>query len=213
MKLKILIFLTVVTIFIVGYFAFFAVNKSGKLQSPVSDKSGNNLKNSKKESENIVTGKTKEYIDPSGFKFSYPQNLKLAIVDKQDPAYYSSLNLKSQSDKGGITVDITTTKYKTLDEWVKQNKEIASNSRDLKLADLKAKEITSTGKRMVIAVDLETLITITASYGSEDQKEWQSRMDTIVSTFKFEQPSVQSENSSVESAGDDVVFEGEEMIE
>src|SRR3989344_5230329 len=203
MKIRILIFITLIVVIFVGYFAYRAVKKSSKLQSPISQNSPTQKISPKK-----TVNKAKEYIDPAGFKFSYPENLKLEVIDKKDPAYYSSLRFKSPSSEGLLTIEATATKYSSLEDWIKNNKEIIGNSKDIKLADLNAKEISSEGKKIIVAVDLETLFTITATYDAVDQEFWKTATDTIVSSFTFELPQTPLETTDSESTGEDVVFEG-----
>ena len=208
MKFKILILITLIAIGCVGYYAFAASKKSGELQTPISEKSVKPTKNPDK-----LSIKMKEFIDPSGFKFSYPADLKIETLDKKDPAYYSSLKLYLPGSINNLTIDVTSTKYKSLVEWVANNKEISGNSKNIKLAGLEAKEINSNNKKITVAVDIETLITVTSSYTKENEADWNKVNDIVVSTFAFEQPEEPVMNDETESTEEDVVFEGEEVIE
>lgn len=208
MKFKILIFITLIIIVIIGYFAFVASKKSTKFQSPISQKSA-----SPKKITNKLSTKTREYIDPAGFKFSYPENLNLQVIDKKDSDYYSSLQLKSPSLNGYITLEVKATKYNNIVEWTKNNKEIAGDAKDIKFGGLSAKEIKSDGKKLIVAVDLETLFTLTSTFSKEEQETWEDANNTIIATFAFVQPEVYTDGNEPESVGGDVVFEGEEVIE
>src|SRR3989344_5362369 len=189
MKFKILILITLIAVISVGYFAYNASKKTTNLLSPVSEKT------EKTKKANPAT-KTKEYTDPSGFKFSYPADSKVEVIEKKDPDYYSSLRLTSSGTDENLTIDVTSTKYKSLADWVKNNKEITGNSKDIKLAGLDAKEIVSNGKKVTVAIDLETLITITSNSSKVN--------NTVVSTFAFEQPEVSVDNNEPASAGEDI---------
>ena len=100
MKFIILIFITLIAIISVGYFAFSA-KKTSKLQTPLSEVA---RKNSDKTGRSVSPSKTKEYVDPAGCKFSYPDNLKVEVIDKKDPNYYSALQLKSSEFSGFLTI-------------------------------------------------------------------------------------------------------------
>ncbi len=208
MKLKILIVLTIVTLSIAGFFAYKANNNAAKLQSPLSNPTG--IPTTAKP---IISAKIKEFSDPSGFKFEYPETLTPEIIDKKDPDYYSSIQLKDKSKTGKMTIDLTSTKYSTVEEWAKNNKEIANNSIDTQLADLEAKKISSTGKLVIVAVDVETLITLTADFPKNEADYWNSTVKTVADSFEFVEPESQPAVNQSAPEEDEIVFEGEEVIE
>lgn len=204
-------------LFIFGLFATIAIiivlllgiSKKEEITSPIDENREKPVIETKKLSE-----KLKEFVDPSGFKFSYPESLNLEIVDKKDPAYYSSLKLKSPTQQGSVIIEVTSTKYKSLDDWVKNNNQIVDKSKDIKLADLMAKEIKYDGKLLIVAVDIETLITITSNFSKNDEAYWKTVTDTLVSTFTFAAPDTSDASTQSTGAGEeDVIFEGEETIE
>ena len=208
MKVTILILLTILTLGVASFFAFKANSNSAKLQSPLTSPTDSPII-----TKPTISTKTKNFSDPSGFKFEYPENLTPETIDKKDPDYYSSILLKDKSKTGKMTINLTSTKYTTVEEWAKNNKEIANNSIDTMLADLEAKKISSSGKLMIVAVDVETLISLTADFPNEETEYWNSTVKTVADSFEFEQPAVQNVTSQSESSTDDVVFEGEEIIE
>jgi len=207
MKFKILILITLIALSGVGYYSFTTSQKSANLQSPISEKPVLIKKGA------VVSKKTKKYKDPAGFKFSYPADSKVEVIYKKDPDYYSSLKLSDSKLDASLTIEVTSTEYKSLEDWLKNNKEISNNSKDITLAGLPAKEIISNNKKLTVAVDTETLITITVNYSRENEPYWNEANNTVVSTFAFELPENPADATGSESAGEDVVFEGEEVIE
>ncbi|MBI4009206.1 hypothetical protein HY357_03165 [Candidatus Roizmanbacteria bacterium] len=179
-------------------------DKGSKLTSPLSNNPFLSLSPT-------VKPTTKKYSDPSGFKFSYQDGLKIERIDKKNPDYYSSLKATTKDSVGSITIDVTSTKYKSLDEWVKNNRLLAKNVKEIKLADLEALEIDESGKYMILAIDTETLFTIVATFNKSDEKYWKKATNTVVSTFALELPETSINNG--QSSDEDIVFEGEETVE
>jgi uncharacterized protein (UPF0333 family) len=216
MKFKILILITIIAVSLVGYYAYNSAKQSPEIQNPISSDSKTSAKSGEKTALSSEALDSKEFQDPSGFKFSYPADLKVSVISKNDPDYYSSLKLESAAAEENLTIDITATEYKSLDEWIKNNKQIANNATTLKLGGINANKIQSKGKIMIIAVDLDTLITLTSNFSEINRNYWENATEKVATTFAFELPeadsAVQSSNPA-ESSGDDIEFEGEEVIE
>lgn len=205
MRIKIVLLIITVSIVVFIGVRFLTARNNQKITSPLAKQNITPAKTSS-------TDNLKEYTDSSGFKFSYPKELTLESVDKKDPAYYSSILLKSDDVDGSITIDVTSTKYKSLDEWMKKNETLLKNTKDIKLADLKAKDIKYDGKHIILAVDVGTLFTITSNYSQKNEKYWTNATDTITSAFAFQQPETSSD-STPQTSEQDVVLEGEEVVE
>ena len=63
----------------------------------------------------------KDYTDPAGFSFSYPDNLSITKNDLENSSVYADLQLASKDVSGSLSLKIADSKYKTLDEWLKLN--------------------------------------------------------------------------------------------
>lgn len=209
MKLKVLLFLTLIVVLAIGYYAIFASKKSENIQSPVREKSIDPPAVKK------LAKKSLTYEDSSGFKFDYPDSIKIKTQTKTDPDYYTSLELNGTDYNGKLTIDVTATKYPTLNDWIKNNKEIANTAKSGKLGELEAKRIETSGKIMIVSVDLETLFTVTATFPKNEQSFWNETVNLISSSFEFVRPEeeISGQNDSAPVVEDDVVFEGEEVIE
>src|SRR3989344_5236864 len=94
-----------------------------------------------------------DYEDPSGFSFSYPDNLSISKADLDDNTY-ADLELSSKDVSGSLSLKITDSKFKTLDEWVKLNREASKEEpREVKLGTLKAIQITTADRIMLGSLD------------------------------------------------------------
>jgi hypothetical protein len=161
-----------------------------------------------------------EYTDPSGFTFSYPDNLSLSnaasddSADLIDPDIYAELQLFSKDVSGSLNIKISDTKFKTLDEWLKEKNIPESNiPTEKKLGNLKALEVKTSDRLMLASLDQGVLFTVELPL--IEQEFWNKVYDKVVSEFSFSSPQAAS-GTSIGTAAvspDEIVFEGEEVVE
>ncbi len=156
-------------------------------------------------------GKLAQYTDESGFKFSYPAELKVSRIDTSDQSVYSSVEAKLSSPPGTITVQITSSTLKSFDDWYKSQsiKPKPSEISKLKIADLDAVQLKLSDKLITVALDKDTLITLSETPFSNDTLN--QAYQKIISSFAFVPPTSTSDTSS--TGGNDVIFEGEEVVQ
>lgn len=152
-----------------------------------------------------------EYVDPVGFSFSYPDNLSIEKLTTEDPSTYTDLQLYSKDVNGSLNIKIVDSKLKSLDEWVKQEKATAS-SKEVKLGNLDAKEATTSDRLMLGALDQGVLFTVDMPLLEQDF--WGLVYQKVISGFTFVSPeTIIQDGVSANSGGDEVIFEGEEVVE
>lgn len=166
----------------------------------------------------LVSFKTKEYIDPSGFKFNYPETLTVSPKNINDDITYSDLKITSNKLSGEISIKATASKLQSISDWLKENKFHANNAiiKDIKLADLQAKAVKKDNKIFIVALDQYQTLFIIEVNSKGDEKFWSDANDAIVSTFAFVNPNVNNDSSSTstsDGSSDDIIFEGEEVVE
>lgn len=165
-----------------------------------------------------VSLKLKDYSDPAGFKFSYPDDLKLNANKITSDNVYSDLRLTSDKTSGRVIVKITGTSLKTVADWLKQNKYSSGGStlmKDIKLADMQGKEIKKDKTLITVAIDdYQTLYLIEVDLNG-NEKYWTDASQAITRSFAFVAPAASSDSSSGASdySGDGVIFEGEEEVQ
>ncbi len=186
---------------------FFA--RQRKIISPVSEEALLTETAQKLPSESL-----KEYQNDSGFKFSYPADL--IISAKEIPQnVYANLEITSPEASGSISLKVTDSKFKSLDEWFLENKEATTSFevKEIKLADITAKEVKKEDKIFTIALDQEALFTIEVNPANE-REFWDRVYRTLISTFVFAlEENGQTKEPPPPAAGDEIIFEGEEIIE
>lgn len=207
MNKKSLFIFLIITTLIIGFIIFIRY-KNTKIASPVNQNELNVAK------ENPATNK--EFIDPAGFKFSYPNNLKVEKDELDKDTLYSSLSLLAQDETvGSIKLIAQSSSLTKIEDWFKSSKIGLKETKKIKFADLNAYEFEQDGKKTLVALDQGVLFTITITPLS-DPNYWTKIYEGIVKTFAFIQPENTSATSQTSSSGesaDDVVFEGEEVVE
>jgi hypothetical protein len=167
----------------------------------------------------VVPSKTFiDYNDPTGFSFSYPDNLSISNTASGDmdaavdPNAYADLQLFSKDKSGSLSLRIADTKLKTLDEWLKDNGIPETTiPEEKKLDDLRAFEVKTEDRLMLAALDQGVLFTIESPRIEEPF--WGEVYNQVLTGFTFTPPEVVDKQASAASSGEDVIFEGEEVIE
>lgn len=146
----------------------------------------------------------KEYQDPSGFTFSYPDNLSLVKNEVADETY-ADINLTAKGLIGNLVLKISDTNFASLDEWIKVNKSASSETpKEVQLGTLKALEMKTKDRLLLGALDQGVLFTIGIPLEKEDF--WMKVLNIILADFSFAPP---TQGSTTE----EVTFEGEEIVE
>lgn len=179
--------LVVIKIIIIGIIAVGAIGaslyifRSQKTVSPISKPQ----ENTKIVIENQPSKTLKDYTDDAGFSFKYPEDVVVTKKDANDPNAYSHLELTSDQTKGSISIKITDSKFKSVDDWFRQNKLIQSlrNKKEIKIGEISGSEIQVDNKLLAAALNQEVLFTIEVD--SQNQKYWLSVYENMLSTFDF----------------------------
>src|SRR3989344_2528264 len=100
------------------------LTKKESFTSPVSEKKQEAVEDDLEISDNL-----KEFIDPSGFKFKYPDNFSVSSADQVNENVYSSLTLGFDKVASQTTILVEATSAKSLDDWLLNNKESLSNQK------------------------------------------------------------------------------------
>ncbi len=153
----------------------------------------------------------KEYSDPSGFSFSYPDNLSLENKEIEDDSVYADIQLFSTGVSGSLNLKISDSKLKSIEEWVKSNS-FGETPKEVKLGSLKAFELRLKDRLLLGALDQGVLFTIEMPLVEENF--WMEVYEKILADFSFTAPGQESTASQGgSSSSNDVIFEGEEVVE
>lgn len=164
----------------------------------------------------------KEWQDPAGFRFEYPENLVLD-PHEEDEENYAHLELTSNEFPGRILIWMKETTFKTISDWVKGGLEEGVQVLDTELGGEPAKKAAFTDpEKLVVAVlDVDVLVLIEMEPGGEGEnrevsvKGWQTVNDQILDSFEFIPLEGEEAASAPQagSAGPVIIEEPEEVIE
>lgn len=194
---KKIVLLVIIAVLAVGILLVLRGGQKSSLSSP----SISILTKEVKPSETFI-----EYSDPSGFSFSYPDNLSLTKNDVDERAY-ADLLLSSKEVNGSLNLKISDSKFKTLDEWAKLNKGV---TKEVKLGNLEALEIKTSDRLLLGALDQEIFFSIEIPLIEEDF--WMKVYSKLLSDFSFVTPDTGVSEGSTTSS-EDIIFAGEEVVE
>jgi hypothetical protein len=160
------------------------------------------------------SAKTKEYLDASGFSFSYPDDLTIEKKDEPDKTTYSLLELQSDDISGLISIHVADSTSASVDAILKKNKDLTGTSvKKVRLAGLDARQYTLNDQMITLALDTGVLFTLTA-HMQENKPYWQQAYSKIIESFAFTPTPVGDTSVAPDSGGEEeVIFEGEEIVE
>lgn len=209
MKAKFLIGLLIIVVVVIGGIIVLTSKETKEISSPVAKKQTVTTS-----SPTVAFAKLEIYKDPSGFEFEYPDSVEIKKDANSDQFVYSSVKVISPKKLGGIQITVTSTTLKNKDEWLKSEKLSipAVKIENVKLADLDAYRFEKQKKIITATVDTETLFLFTVD-PREDKDFWSAVNNKITSSFSFQAPEAPADNSSGTSSSDEVILEGEEVIE
>lgn len=161
----------------------------------------------------IPSSSQKEYIDPSGFRFSHSEDVTVEEKKSTDSSVYSEVLLTSPRVAGTISLLVADSKVSSIDEWVKEKTLLPEKVDRVKLGSLDASQVPKLDGVITGALDQGVLFSLDVSW-KDDKAFWENVYHTLLSSFSFSQPqSSGSSSTSSSQSSNDVIFEGEEVVE
>lgn len=154
------------------------------------------------------------YTDPTGFTFSYPDNLSLVKNEVVDTSTYADIQLTAKGVNGNLTLKISDSKLKSIAEWVKVNNPTSQQPpKEVTLGNLKALEVTTNDRLMTAALDQGVLFTVEIPLIEQDF--WIKVYNHLLTDFSFAAQASEGIPTSVKGdfPAESVTFEGEEIVE
>ena len=170
-----------------------------KPKNPISPATG--VINNAPTTDSSLPAQLKTYTNPSGFSFQYPKSLLLTEKKINDQSIYAWVELTHPQKKGIVSIKLESSDLAKIDDWVG-----AGKIKKVKLADLEGREFTDGSQTVTLALDQGgILISITTDLLLPVHQQ-------IVSSFVFTQPPQPTINTTG-GGGEDIIFEGEEVIQ
>lgn len=163
--------------------------------------------------EKIPSSVSKEYSDPSGFTFSFPDNIN--IQRKENDSLYSDLILSTNEVNGNITFTVSDSNYNSLEDWKDDNLENLTGLliNQSELGNLSGISFNKKDKITLVAIDQGIEFKMVVDY-KDHKKFWENVYKLIRNNFAFTSPATsQTTNTGSEAPSEEVSFEGEEVIE
>ncbi|MCJ7786821.1 hypothetical protein MUP06_01215 [Patescibacteria group bacterium] len=209
MKKRLLITLGILVLLLAGgglyYFKFYQKSSSSLI---------NPLTNQNQSEAKLLT-----WEDPAGFKFSYPEEIKINN-HPEDEENYAHLELTSDSHQGSILVWMKDTNYKTIEDWAKKDPSASSGQVfDSDLGGAPAKKVASLNPKKLTTATVDVDVLVLVELTSEETW-WNETYNQILSSFEF--ISLQGEKistpakvsgSSGQTSEGGIIDEGEEIVE
>ena len=155
----------------------------------------------------------KTYANVSGFSFKYPESFILSEKEVTDESIYAWVELTNPKNKDVVSIKLEDSGLAKIDDFfTTPNKKngIKGEIKKVRLADLDGRQFTDKENQMTtLALDEGgVLVSISGNPSSIHLQ--------IVSSFIFTQSAQTSSDSSGTSdggGGEDIIFEGEEVVE
>jgi uncharacterized protein YxeA len=157
--------------------------------------------------------------DPAGFKFSYPEEIKIN-PHEEDEENYAHLELTVDSHSGSILIWVKDTTYKEIADWVKkENSAGSAQVFDSELGGNPAKKLALNNPQKLVTATLDGNAIVLIEVYPEDQW-WNQVYNQILSSFEFiplqgeeisTPPKVSGSSGQTSEGG--IIDEGEEVVE
>jgi len=159
-------------------------------------------------------GPLKTYEDSAGFSFKYPESLTVSTVPAKDENVYSWLKISSPEREEKILIKAEDTELNSLDDWFAQEGKAAGGgpSREVVLADILAKQIQYPKEKKLITVAIDEGILYLIEGPLDEGAFWNRAQNTIVLSFNFLNNQQKTEGQT-QSAGEEAIYEEEEIVE
>ena len=207
MKKKVLIIIGVLVLIAIGVFVFLYQKPSSKMVNPLT------------QTEQNQGGKLLVWEDPAGFKFSYPEEIKIN-PHEEDEENYAHLELTSDSHPGSILIWMKDNKYKNIQDWVKkENSTGSAQVFDSDLGGNPAQKLAFTSPQKMVTATLDGNAVVLIEVYPRDSW-WNETYNQILKSFEFiplqgeeiSAPAKVSGSSGQTSEGG-IIDEGEEVVE
>lgn len=156
----------------------------------------------------------KTYTNASGFSFQYPQTFIVKEKKISNQSIYAWVELTHPQKKGVISIKLESSDLAKIDDWFTATKKssIKGEIKKVKLADLEGREFTANNQIVTLALD-EGGVLISIITNAEINNDFLlPAHQQIVSSFIFAQPPQTSTDTSGDG-GENIIFEGEEVVE
>ncbi|KKQ01747.1 MAG: hypothetical protein US11_C0004G0017 [Candidatus Roizmanbacteria bacterium GW2011_GWA2_36_23] len=170
------------------------------------------------ETKTISGVKLKTFSSTSGFSFQYPEQMEVKTKKFKDQSIYDWVELTFPGKKGVISVKLENSDLDEIDDWFTKERKssISGKTENIKIGDVEGRQYLANNQKVSLGLDQDNVLTSITTNPESDKDIFFKAHEKIVSSFVFILPSrAESNLDQYSSSGgeEDVIFEGEEIIE
>lgn len=154
------------------------------------------------------------YEDWAGFKFDYPESLKIEEVEIDDKTVYSSLELTAANGEK-LNLKVADTEYKNIGEWQKEfeKKYLVTLVKDVLWEEMAARQLVYGAPKRLMTMTINNGVIYSLDSLKDEYEFWEKTQNLIVNSFMFTQTAEnQAKPAVTPEANEDIVLL-EETIE
>lgn len=162
----------------------------------------------------LPLAKTLTYEDWAGFKFDYPESLKIEEVEIDDKTVYSSLELTATNGEK-LNLRVADTEFKNIGEWQKEfeKKYLVTLVKDVLWEEMAARQLVYGAPKRLMTMTINNGVIYSLDSLKDEYEFWEKTQNLIVNSFMFTQTAEnQAKPAVTPEANEDIVLL-EETIE
>lgn len=169
-------------------------------------------------SELATTEEIAIYEDWAGFRFEYPQQLKVEEIELDDKTVYSSLEIAGLKDKK-IGLRISDTKYEDIDQWQEEFEtgNVIIEIKDIYWVDMPGRQLSYGAPQKLLSVTVDEQVIYILESPADRGGFWDKTHQMILNSFEFTGEAEPAEQKQeVDSPAEeeaDIILLDEQVIE
>ena len=158
--------------------------------------------------------KTLTYEDWAGFKFDYPESLKIEEVEIDDKTVYSSLELTAANGEK-LNLRVADTEFKNIAEWQKEfeKKYLVTLVKDVLWEEMAARQLVYGAPKRLMTLTIDNGVLYSLDSLKDEYEFWEKTQNSIVNSFMFTQTAENQAKPAVTPEANEEIVLVEETIE
>lgn len=162
----------------------------------------------------LPLAKTLTYEDWAGFKFDYPESLKIEEVEIDDKTVYSSLELTATNGEK-LNLRVADTEFKNIGEWQKEfeKKYLVTLVKDVLWEEMAARQLVYGAPKRLMTMTINNGVIYSLDSLKDEYEFWEKTQNLIVNSFMFTQTAENQAKPAVTPEANEEIVLLEETIE
>lgn len=162
----------------------------------------------------LPLAKTLTYEDWAGFKFDYPESLKIEEVEIDDKTVYSSLELTAANGEK-LNLRVADAEFKNIGEWQKEfeKKYLVTLVKDVLWEEMAARQLVYGAPKRLMTIAIDNGVLYSLDSLKDEYEFWEKTQNSIVNSFMFTQTAENQAKPAVTPEANEEIVLVEETIE